>query len=399
MNKSDQLGSGSAFGAATTARSSRRNVIDTAINGADPGLAAPTELPVTLISDNPDNPRNHLRALDETVETVRELGVILPIVVATTDAYLRDRPDRADDLDDGATHIVVDGHRRLEAARRVGLATIPVRVDNARVATDETLLEAAFVANYHRDDMTDLEEAHALKSLVDYYGSQTKASRRLGIPQNTISSKLSLLKLAPELQKDLVTGTRQVEHVRNLGKLSPEEQKAKADERAQAARRKRETTSQNQPQPENGSELKMEPGSGPADYHGVITPKSSPAPATSQPERTEPGKEPPVPPQSSTKDVPETRPAPGADPIPAGRPIPYDDGLTVGRHLVVKMQPDAFMNAAWVMVSQSWDKAGPDLSFRLLSTMLDTANTRDADRLRPLLQEFLAQLPAESAQR
>jgi ParB family chromosome partitioning protein len=190
-----------------------------------------------------------------------------------------------------------------------------------------------------------------------------------------------------------------VEHVRNLGKLSPEEQKAKADERAQAARRKRETTSQNQPQPENGSELKMEPGSGPADYHGVIIPKSSPAPATSQPERTEPGKEPPVPPQSSTEDVPETRPAPGADPIPAGRPIPYDDGLTVGRHLVVKMQPDAFMNAAWVMVSQSWDKAGPDLSFRLLSTMLDTANTRDADRLRPLLQEFLAQLPAESAQR
>lgn len=53
-----------------------------------------------------------------------------------------------------------------------------------------------------------------------------------------ISSKLSLLKLTSELQKDLVTGVRKVEHVRNLGKLSPQEQKAKADERAEAARKK-----------------------------------------------------------------------------------------------------------------------------------------------------------------
>ncbi|GGP84268.1 hypothetical protein GCM10010247_67090 [Streptomyces calvus] len=72
----------------------------------------------------------------------------------------------------------------------MGLATIPVRVDDARVSTDETLLEAAFVANYHSDDMTDLEEAHALQQLVEYYGSQTKAAKRLGIPQATISSKL-----------------------------------------------------------------------------------------------------------------------------------------------------------------------------------------------------------------
>lgn len=262
MSKADQLGRGAAFGKAAGARSSRREAFDHALKG-DHATAALAELPVTLISENPDNPRNHLRNLDETLETVRELGIILPIVVATADAYLRDRPDRADDLDPGAQYVVVDGHRRLECARRIGLATIPVRVDNARVATDEALLEAAFVANYHRDDMTDLEEAHALKALVDYYGSQTKAAKRLGIPQNTISSKLSLLKLSPELQKDLVTGVRKVEHVRNLGRLSPGEQKAKADERAQAAPAKptaRDTAH-----------------AGPADYHGVIIPEAPPA--------------------------------------------------------------------------------------------------------------------------
>lgn len=240
MNKADQLGNSSAFGRANTPRSSRRGTIDSAINGGNADTTAITDLPVTLISDNPDNPRNHLRSLEETVESVREVGVILPIVVASVEAYLHERPARADDLDDGAQYIVVDGHRRLEAARRVGLATIPVRVDNARVSSDEALLEAAFVANYHRDDMTDLEEAQALKSLVDYYKSQTKASKRLGIPQGTISTKLSLLKLSPELQKDLVTGARTVEHVRNLGKLSVEQQKAKADERAADARRKAE---------------------------------------------------------------------------------------------------------------------------------------------------------------
>ncbi|MFJ8727723.1 ParB/RepB/Spo0J family partition protein [Streptomyces sp. NPDC093269] len=272
MSKADQLGPAPSFGAT---RSARRNAINKTTGGETAQLAAITELPVTVVSENPDNPRNHLRNLDETVESVREVGIILPIVVATAEAYLRDRPDRVADLDDGAHYVVVDGHRRLEASRRVGLATIPVRVDNARVATDESLLEAAFVANYHRDDMTDLEEANALQQLVDYYGSQTKAAKRLGIPQNTISSKLSLLKLTPELQKDLMTGARTTEHVRNLGRLSPEEQVAKADMRAEAARQKREQRPQEV----------VERESGPADYHGVIIPETSSrsAPATEAP--------------------------------------------------------------------------------------------------------------------
>ena len=286
MSKAETLGPAPSFGAV---RSARRNAISK-IGGED-ATAAITELPVTVVSDNPDNPRNHLRNLDETVESVREVGIILPIVVATTDAYLRDRPDRADDLDD-VLGSVVDGHRRLEASRRVGLAVIPVRVDNARVATDETLLEAAFVANYHRDDMTDLEEAHALKQLVDHYGSQTRAAKRLGIPQGTISSKLSLLKLAPELQKDLVTGARKVEHVRNLGKLSPQEQKEKADERAEAARRKTE-----RPQAPEAAER----SAGPAEYHGVIIADGDHA-------QGEPGPDPAVPP------APQRMPPAGAGP-------------------------------------------------------------------------------------
>ncbi|MFE7438683.1 ParB/RepB/Spo0J family partition protein [Streptomyces tendae] len=357
MSKADTLGSAPAFGAARGARSSRRNLIDQTIAGEESTTAAITELPVTLISDNPDNPRNHLRSLDETVQSVREVGLIIPIAVATVDAYLRNRSDRAGDLDDGAQYIVVDGHRRLEAARRVGLATIPVRVDNGRVATDESLLEAAFVANYHRDDMTDLEEAHALKSLVDYYGSQTKAAKRLGIPQNTISSKLSLLKLAPELQKDLVTGARKVEHVRNLGKLSAEEQRAKADERAEAARKKAEAQSREV----------VERSAGPADYHGVIIPETPADQATASPvtaSATSPAPTPrpsaPTPPteheQVGSEAIPEPRAGAG-EPGPANaetaepkqpKRLPYDDAFYCVHHLHKKMTPETFVQGTRV---------------------------------------------------
>jgi ParB family chromosome partitioning protein len=352
LSKADTLGSAPAFGAARGARSSRRNLIDQTIGGEESSTAAITELPVTLISDNPDNPRNHLRNLDETVQSVREVGLIIPIAVATVDAYLRNRSDRAGDLDDGAQYIVVDGHRRLEAARRVGLATIPVRVDNGRVATDESLLEAAFVANYHRDDMTDLEEAHALKSLVDYYGSQTKAAKRLGIPQNTISSKLSLLKLTPELQKDLVTGARKVEHVRNLGKLSADEQRAKADERAEAARKKAEAQSQEV----------VERSAGPADYHGVIIPETPADPATSSATAQTSAPRPSAPTplaehdQAATESIPVPRAGAGesgpanaeaAEPKQPKR-LPYDDAFYCVHHLHKKMTSETFAQGARV---------------------------------------------------
>ncbi|MGW2690177.1 ParB/RepB/Spo0J family partition protein [Streptomyces sp. NPDC001414] len=333
MSKAAQLGNGSAFGAAATARSSRRDVIGHAIGDGDTPAAAVTDLPVTQISDNPDNPRNHLRNLDDTVASVREVGIILPIVVATAEAYLHDRPDRTDDLDDGAHYVVVDGHRRLEAARRVGLATIPVRVDNARVSTDESLLEAAFIANYHRDDMTELEEAHALQQLVTYYGTQTKAARRLGIPQNTISSKLSLLKLSPELQKDLVTGERTVEHVRNLGKLSPTEQKKKADERAAADRRK--------PAPETT------PIPGPADATDD-SPEAEHVPPGDNPGASLPAQA-DRPSAGRTTVLPEPRAVDGASTEgeqSAGeqpkRKFPYDNGLDAAYFLIHRMAPDEF---------------------------------------------------------
>lgn len=278
MSKSDTLGASPAFSHATTARSARAQLFDAAVGKILPG--ADGTLPVDAISQNPDNPRDHLRNLDDMTQSVKELGVINAITVATVDAYLRDRPGRQDELDDGTRYLVVDGHRRLEAARRAGLNTIKVTVDDQRVATDESLLEAAFVANYHRDGMTELEEAHALESLVKFYGSQTKASQRLGLAQSTISSKLSFLKLSPELQADLAQGRRKSEHVRNLGKLSPEEQRAEASARAEAAREKAQQEHAPGPVPQQAPATVEESN---ANYHGVIIPTDEPAEVSAAP--------------------------------------------------------------------------------------------------------------------
>ncbi|MGW7007225.1 ParB/RepB/Spo0J family partition protein [Streptomyces sp. NPDC054933] len=267
-SKAERLGVSASFGQARPV-SARRAAISAATEAPTVGVPDPTELPVELISQNPDNPRDHLRDLEGITQTIEELGVINAITVAHVDAYLNERPDRADDLDPGAKYVVVDGHRRLEGARRAGKTTIKVLVDDARVATDESLLEAAFVANVHRDNMTDLEQAHALEALVKFYGSQTKAAQRLGIAQATISSKLSLLKLSPDLQAELVSGQRQVEHVRNLGKLSPEDQRAAADSRAAEAKRRADRKrAVPDPSPSGASPAGSEAA---GDYHAVIS--------------------------------------------------------------------------------------------------------------------------------
>lgn len=342
-SKADQLAGSAAFAGARAA-GTRRATFEASIGGGS--TEAVSDLPVTVISNNPDNPRDHLRNLEETEDSVRQVGVLLPLVVATVDAYLAKRPHRQGDVQAGASHIVVDGHRRLEAARRVGLATIPVRVDDARVATDEALLEAAFIANYHRDDMTELEEANALQQLVAFYGNQKQAAKRLGIPTATLSTKLSLLKLSPELQADLVTGVRKVEHVRNLGKLSPEEQRAKADERAAAAEERRSASAsavapKPTPEPTPTSAHPVEPK-----IHGVnseaepptVPTASVPAPATPPRDRDAKGDD-----QATVRVVERPKPDEAITPVRQDAPAangPWEDWEALAEEITKRMKPD-----------------------------------------------------------
>ncbi|WP_445270401.1 ParB/RepB/Spo0J family partition protein [Streptomyces sp. DSM 41634] len=258
------------------------------------GPALPSELALELISANPENPRESLGNLEGLVESLREVGQVTAITVATVDAYLDGRPDRQAELEPGARYVVVDGHRRLAAAREAGLSTLRVTVNDAFAATDETLLEAAFVANAQREDLTEIEEAHALQRLVEHYGSQHKVAARLGLTQPYVSQRLSLLVLAPDLQADLVAGKRKLEHVRGLAKLSHEEQRVKADARSvsvpKARKARRTPTPAQQPKAAASSgadnavitpvEVLTERPEGAAADNAVITrPSATPPPA------------------------------------------------------------------------------------------------------------------------
>lgn len=278
MSKEEQLGASSSFARAGKARSVRRQLTDQAFGTGDPN-----ELPLSEISANPDNPREALGDVSGMAASLAEIGQVQAITVASVGAYLRDRPERASELEPGASYVVVDGHRRLAGARASGLATIKVSVDDARVTTDEALLEAAFVANAQRENLSDLEEAAALKTLVAFYGSQHKAARRLGVTQPYISQRLSLLDLAPDLQADLEAGRRKVEHVRGLAKHSPQEQRELADTRAQqAAEKKRRQSPTAKPPTDNAV---IAPAGPPATDNGVIGsgPSQAAQPSTHSP--------------------------------------------------------------------------------------------------------------------
>ncbi|MCC8455404.1 ParB/RepB/Spo0J family partition protein (plasmid) [Streptomyces sp. IPPR8] len=216
-----------AFG---SAQSSRGRAI-AAVTGIAQ-VAEATVIPPSEISFNPDNPREELGDVSDLVQSFTEVGQIVAITIATVDAYLANRPGRRDALEPGAKFVVIDGNRRLKAAREAGLPSVKVMPGDEFVSTDESLLEAAFIANARRRDLSDLEEAQALDQLVKFYGSQHKAAKRLSMSQPLISQKLSLLSLTPELQADLEAGRRNVSHVRNLAKLPPEQQRAEADRRA-----------------------------------------------------------------------------------------------------------------------------------------------------------------------
>ncbi|WP_405546580.1 ParB/RepB/Spo0J family partition protein (plasmid) [Streptomyces goshikiensis] len=250
MSKRDTLGSSASFARAAGSRSTRRQIEDDAFGGG-----VPTRLPLNEISSNPDNPRETLGDLSGLVASLAEVGQIQALTVARMDAFLRDRPSREQDVDPEASYVVIDGHRRLEAAREAGLESVSVHVNDALATTDRALLEAAWVANFHREGLTDLEEAHALQKLVELHGSQSAVSRRIGVSQSYISQRLSLLTLTEELQADLQAGVRTVAQVRSLSSLPPEKQREAADARAQQeeerkrrrAESPRRATSQSEP--------------------------------------------------------------------------------------------------------------------------------------------------------
>jgi ParB family chromosome partitioning protein len=176
------------------------------------------ELPLDSIVPNSKQPRSDFEesAMDELVHSIREVGLLQPIVV------------RPEGPRGGGTYELIMGERRWRAAQRAGLERIPAIV---RETEDERMLLDALLENLHRSQLNPLEEAAAYDQLLkDFSCTHEQLADRIGRSRPQVSNTLRLLKLPPKVQLRVATGLLTAGHAKALlGLESAEEQQRLAE--------------------------------------------------------------------------------------------------------------------------------------------------------------------------
>ncbi len=159
-------------------------------------------LPIGSLRPNARNPRRVFAAdeLDELAASLRERGIIQPIVV---------RPLRG-----ASGHEIIAGERRWRAAQRAGLHEVPVVVIEA---TDAEALQLAIIENVQRANLNPLEEAEGYRSLMGEFGnSQDDVARMVGKSRSYVANTLRLLRLPEPVKAHINTGKLDAGHARML---------------------------------------------------------------------------------------------------------------------------------------------------------------------------------------
>ncbi len=174
------------------------------------------EIAPSQIDPNPRQPRQVFdeEALSELVHSIREFGLMQPIVVravpATGDAPVR--------------YQLVMGERRWRAAQKAGVATIPAIV---RETADDSMLRDALLENIHRVQLNPLEEAAAYQQLLDEFAvTHDELAARIGRSRPVITNMIRLLRLPIAVQRRVAAGVLSAGHARALLALEggPEQQ-------------------------------------------------------------------------------------------------------------------------------------------------------------------------------
>jgi ParB family chromosome partitioning protein len=158
------------------------------------------QIPVDEIRVNPDQPRSRFDddRLEEMAHSMKEVGVLQPVVVTTGDSG----------------YVLIAGERRWRAAKRAGLSVIPAVI---RESTGRPTLVEALIENVQRQDLTPLEEAHAYQQLLENYGmTQEQVAERVGKSRPAVSNTLRLLQLPLEVQEMVDAGDLSAGHARAL---------------------------------------------------------------------------------------------------------------------------------------------------------------------------------------
>jgi ParB family chromosome partitioning protein len=153
-----------------------------------------------LLKPNSSQPRKNFEqsALEELAESIRENGVIQPLIVREKNGNFE----------------IVAGERRWRAAKIVKLEELPVVI---RTATDQVVAELTLIENIQREDLNPIEEAEAYEKLAERFGlTHDEIARKTGKNRSVITNQLRLLKLSDKAKEALVSGAITTGHARAL---------------------------------------------------------------------------------------------------------------------------------------------------------------------------------------
>ena len=160
------------------------------------------EIPVNAIAPNPRQPRSIFDAeeLTELAASIQEHGIIQPLIITHGE-----NPNR---------FILIAGERRLMAAKKAGLVTVPAIL---RDSTEQDRLELALIENVQRADLSALETAEAYRQLTDEFNlSHGEIAKRVGKSRVSVTNTLRLLNLPPSVLEALSAGKISEGHARAL---------------------------------------------------------------------------------------------------------------------------------------------------------------------------------------
>ncbi|MEK6545599.1 MAG: ParB/RepB/Spo0J family partition protein [Nitrospinota bacterium] len=158
------------------------------------------EIPVEEVKPNRYQPRKMFTdaKLDELVSSIKEKGIIQPIIVQKT----------------GSGYELIAGERRWRAAQKAGMKKIPVIV---KEVTGEGSLELALIENIQRENLNPMEEARAYQRLADeFHLIQEEIAKKVGKDRSSVANYLRLLKLPQEIQDSIANEELTMGHARAL---------------------------------------------------------------------------------------------------------------------------------------------------------------------------------------
>ena len=180
-----------------------------AVQNDDQALSGPVMVPLSQVEPNRAQPRKNFDedALQELAESVRQYGIIQPLIVQKKDGYYE----------------IIAGERRWRAARIASLKEVPVII---RDYTPREVMEISLIENIQREDLNPIEEAAAFRRLMEEYSlKQDEVAERVSKSRAAIANSVRLLNLDERVQQMVIAEMISTGHARALLALTdPEEQ-------------------------------------------------------------------------------------------------------------------------------------------------------------------------------